>query len=145
MAKITLNVKKTFEAKRLIVSAGVKYWDDATVNGEEDTDGMLMPYRAGDRWLPVIDIDSGTILDWPSDKTADINYKVCDDGKYTLVDENQDDICTIDGYVPNIMCPERGGYGDYIIMKVNEFGKINNWKCDLSDFVEEKEEDSWMK
>jgi hypothetical protein len=42
-----------------------------------------------------------------------------------------------DGYVPEIMCPEGNGYGDYIIMKVNENGYIANWDADLSDFEEE--------
>lgn len=140
MAKITLKIEKTFEAKRLIVSAGVRYWEDTKVNGLKDIDGKFIPCRLEDRWHPIIDIDSGFIMNWERGKTADIHYKVCDDGNYTLMDENQETIKIIDGYVPKIMSPEENGYGDYIIMKVNEFGKILNWKCDLSDFSKEQED-----
>ena len=140
MAKITLKIEKTFEAKRLIVSAGVRYWEDATVDGVEDTEGKLIPCRSEDRWRPIIDIDSGTIMNWERGKTADIHYKVCDDVKYTLMDENQEVIYVLDSYVPNIMSPEESGDGDYIIMKVNKFGRINNWRSDLSDFVEEEQD-----
>ena len=30
------------------VSAGVRYWEDATINGATDTDGTLTPMRKGD-------------------------------------------------------------------------------------------------
>jgi hypothetical protein len=29
------------------VEAEVRYWEDASVNGQEDTDGKLMPFRFG--------------------------------------------------------------------------------------------------
>jgi hypothetical protein len=32
----------------LHVKAGVRYWEDATVNGEEDTDGSFIPFRNED-------------------------------------------------------------------------------------------------
>ena len=35
------------------VSAAVRYWEDATVNGTEDTDGALIPMREGHKWAPV--------------------------------------------------------------------------------------------
>lgn len=35
--KITINKPTDFEAKFLEVDAGVRYWDDAKVNGEYDT------------------------------------------------------------------------------------------------------------
>lgn len=125
---------KTVEVKYLQVHAGVRYWEDATVNGVEDEEGLLIPFRTSDTWSPIIDIDNGVILEWPEGTTADIHYKVCDDGTYKLLDENKKSIKKIDGYVPNIMCPEDNGFGDYIIMVVDEKGKINNWVCDLSDF-----------
>ena len=35
-----------------------------------------------------------------------------------------------DGYVPDVMCPTGGGYGDYIIMHVNGDGVIEKWNQD---------------
>ena len=33
-----------------------------------------------------------------------------------------------------MMCPEGGGYGDYIIMKIDENGVIRNWNVNIEDF-----------
>lgn len=101
------------------VSAGVRYWEDATVNGEEDTEGCLIPCRNGDYWEPKIDINTGQILNWTQGTSADIHYKVCDDGKYTLHAADGSTIEIKEGYVPKIMCPGGQEYGDYIIMEVN--------------------------
>lgn len=132
--KFTLKVKKEFDIKYLRVEAGVRYWEDATVNGIEDTDGSLIPCRDGGNWEPLIEIETGKITNWEQGVTADIHYKVCDDGTYMLLDEGANTIKSIDGYVPKIMCPNGNGYGDYIIMNVDESGFIKNWNPDLSDF-----------
>ena len=78
--KVVLKVQKEYEVKYLKVRAGVRYWEDTTVNGEVDEEGLLIPLRTGGSWTPLIDIDRGVIIDWPQGVVADINYKVCDDG-----------------------------------------------------------------
>lgn len=132
--EVTVTEEKVFNAVFLQVSAGVRYWENATVNGQKDTEGDLIPFRYGDYWKPKIHIDAGTVIDWPEGTTADIHYKVCDDGVYTLLDEGGAKILEQDGYVPDIMCPEREGYGDYIIMKIDGSGKIANWKQTQAGF-----------
>ena len=82
--KIKLKIEKEYEVQTLIVIAEVRYWEDATVNGIEDTEGDLIPFRNGENWCPIIDIDSGVILKWPVGTTADIHYK-CNDGIYKLI------------------------------------------------------------
>ncbi len=115
-------------AKFILVSAGVRYWEDATVNGAEDKDGTLIPFRSGDNWLPIIDVDTGTIVGWPAGVTAEIHYKVCDAGTYTLADAEYKKIGAFGGYyVPEILCPKDNGYGDYIILAVDEWGRIDGW------------------
>jgi hypothetical protein len=116
------------------VNAGVRYWEDATVNGVEDEDGTRIPFRDGDRWRPLIDVDSGKIIDWPIGVTADIHYKVCDDGIYLLTTCTGIPLTELDDYVPDTMCPEPKGYGDYIIMKIDENGFIHNWKFNKKEF-----------
>lgn len=120
--------------KKLKVRAGVRYWEDASVNSKEDVKGDLIPCREGDYWCPEIDLKSGVIINWEKGKKADIHYKVCDDGLYKLYDDKENCLSVIDGYVPTIMCPERNGYGDYIIMQVDENGKIKNYKKIFDDF-----------
>lgn len=41
-------------ARYIEVAAEVRYWEDATLNGEEDTDGQV-PLRRGALWVPVIE------------------------------------------------------------------------------------------
>ena len=134
--KVTIKTTKEVDAKTLHVEAGVRYWEDSEVNGIEDTDGNLIPFRKGDYWCPVIDIDLGQIRDWPIGMTADIHYKVCDDGGYQIQDADGNIIITKEGYVPDTLAPESDGYGDYIIMKVDDLGCIANWKFNINDFID---------
>lgn len=53
------------QATYIEVSAGVRYWEDATINGATDTDGTLTPMRKGDNWEPVIRLADGMVMDWP--------------------------------------------------------------------------------
>ena len=136
-----VKIKKLVEVniKTLHVKAGVRYWEDATVNGVEDVDGKLIPCRDGENWYPIIDIESGKIIDWEIGKTANIHYKVCDNGEYCLLDENEEIVIHLDGYVPKTLSPEGIAYGDYIKMKVNSEGYIDKWNFDISDFIEDEE------
>ena len=123
-------MKTQEELTYLLVSADVRYWEDAEVNGIEDTNGDLIPFRKGDAWEPVIDLRSGRILDWPQGTTASIHYKVCDAGRYYLADKTMKPIRKYDSdYVPDdFLCYGDRGYGDYIIMQVSETGHISAWR-----------------
>lgn len=113
----------------ILAEAGVRYWEDATVNGVQDEDGTLIPCRVGDIWRAKIDLATGVICDWPSGTTADIHYKVCDNGEYWLLDANGSPIARRDGYVPGVfLCHGDNGYGDYIILKVGSDGQIAHYQ-----------------
>jgi hypothetical protein len=137
--KTTVKIEKEVELKTLIVHASVRYWEDATVNGTEDTqNGDNIPCKVGDSWKPIIDIDSGIITNWKQGITAGIHYKVCDECGWDLLDEKGEIILqSEDGYVPSTLSPARNGYGDYIIMSINENGKIEDWEFDINDFNNE--------
>jgi hypothetical protein len=137
-ATLTITKEIEVEIKTLHVSAKVRYWEDATVNGVEDTNGGLIPFRNGDNWEPVIDIDAGKVIDWPAGVTADIHYKVCDCGTYTFKDEKGEPVLTHDGYVPDIMEQGDNGYGDYIIMKIDGTGQIQCWKPTIEDLLDKQ-------
>lgn len=114
----------------LIVEAGVRYWEDATVNGQEDTEGTLIPCRSGELWKPIIELATGKIRDWPQGTTADIHYKVCDAGEYWLADAAGKLLRKYKGhYVPDhLLCVGDRGYGDYIIFNVGPDGVIEGWR-----------------
>lgn len=129
--KVTITVPKTMAIQFLRVSAGVRYWEDATINGQPDADGTMTPLRNGALWEPRINLETGEVLDWPwpQGPTADIHFKVCDAGDYWLQDENGIDVAKWKGdYVPDgILCVGGGGYGDYIILKIGANGLIEGW------------------
>lgn len=142
MEEISITVSRTQQVpvKYLRAECGVRYWEDATVNGVEDTVGTLIPCREGDEaWAPMIDLATGKIENWRQGTKADIHYKVCDDGAYELRNEAGDLVRRVTGYVIKMMCPEENGYGDYVIMKVDENGVIANWKVDLTEFEDASE------
>ena len=136
--KIQVRAVTKREVKYLRARCGVRYWEDATVNGECDADGSRIPCRSNDDWCPTIDLEMGEIEGWPDGTTADIHYKVCDDGNYELLDADRRVVKAIDGYVPDIMCPGDIPDGDYVIMSVGPDGAIKNWRADLSDFERER-------
>lgn len=127
-------IRAAREVRYLFAQCGVRYWEDASVNGTADDDGARIPFRQGDTWAPVIDLDAGRVVDWPEGVTAKVHYKVCDEGVYRLLDADREVICEIDGYVPKIMCPGGEGYGDYVIMSIGPDGAIADWRLDLSEF-----------
>jgi len=133
------------------VRAGVRYWDDATVNGKEDEAGSLIPHRVAEDWCPTIRLTDGKVMDWPQGVTADVHYKVCDAGEYWLLDEDKLTIAKWAGfYVPDdFLCHGDTGYGDYIIFKIDADGRIQSWRmpevvwaceCDNDD-----EQSAWKK
>lgn len=132
--KITLKVEKTYNAKWLHVHAGVRYWEDSTVNGVKDELGNLIPCRNGDYWEPRINIETGEIVNWNKGTISKIHYKVCDNGAYHLMDEEKNQIKYIDGYVISSLSINDNGHGDYIIMNVDENGMIEDWEFNPKDF-----------
>jgi hypothetical protein len=134
--KATIKIEREVDIKTLVVMAGVRYYEDAIVNGKEDTNGDLIPCKDGELWCPIIDVDSGVILNWKEGVTAEVHYKVCDNGCYYLQDEEGNTVLSIEeDYVPKIMSPKENGWGDYIIMDIDEVGKISNWKQTLDGFI----------
>jgi len=131
------------KAVYLEVEAEVRYWEDATVNGQEDEAGTLIPFKFGSMWCPVIRLEDGKVISWPEGTTARIHYKVCDAGEYWLADEDGRIAKWAGSYVPNeFLChgPDSNGYGDYIIFKVGPDGLIQDWRkptievvCDCED------------
>lgn len=137
--KVEIIKKVTYEVKYLRVNVAPRYWQDSDVDGTEDTYGKLIPFRNGSDWAFLIDADTGLIKDWPKGTTADIHYKVCDEGTYALLDSEMKEIASKDGYVPGVMCPGGEGFGDYIIMNIDSDGMIQYWDPEQLQFIIESE------
>lgn len=87
--------------------------------------------RDGLYWSPVIELDSGKIINWDNGVEASVCIKVRDNGRYLLLDANKSAIYSRDDeYVPEayLVHSIEQGYGDYIQFDVCEDGKIFNYK-----------------
>lgn len=124
-----------FSPTRLIVSAEVRYWEDAKINGEQDTeDGTRIPLKVGSLWKPIIELETGRVLEWPQGTMADIHYKVCDQGEYWIEDADGERLKWKGSYVPSdLLCVGGNGYGDYIILKISAAGIIEGWQTPTLD------------
>ena len=138
------------DATTILVNANVRYWEDGEINGVDDHPTMpTMPCAVkgekGYHWMPIIDIETGQIRNWREGTTAEIHYKVCDEFECRIIDEKGGERCLIkdyEGYVPYFMCPKECGYGDYVIMDINENGYIQDWdKAAVLNFIENNEEE----
>ena len=119
--KAIIKIKKEVEVKTLEVEAKIDDIGGIEINGQNIEKRELLPFLKGDYWCPIIDIDTGTINEWPKGATAKIYVKVSDGGIYLLKDEQGDAVLSFKkGYVPKIMYPKKKGYGEYIIMNINK-------------------------
>lgn len=117
----------------LKASMGVRYWEDATLNGQPRFEEDDFPLRKFDTWNITIDLHTGHILNWPLGTDASVHFKVCDDGVYSLLDENMNEVVTKEGYVPSMI----GEYGDYVVLDIDQNGYIKNFEVDLDYFINE--------
>lgn len=136
--KFERTIKQEVEVTTLHASLGVRYWEDASVNGAtDDGDEPSMPLVRDGRWHLLIDLATGRIDGWPRGTTAETHYKVCDDGVYRLLDAAGNEVCKLYGYVPSMLSPGGKGYGDYVIMAIGADGLIEGWEADLSYFSQD--------
>ena len=148
------NVTVTFKGEPLTdisipilkVRAEVRYFEDGVVNGEndisyEEQEKGVRPripcvernvgenLKAYDMWSWCLEIDpnSGFIRNWPLGFKASVHYKVCDGCHIEYIEKGKK-ICDNerDGYVPDFLCPNGEGYGDYMIMEIDG-GFIQKW------------------
>lgn len=126
--KAIVKVEKEIEIKFVKLSVAVRY-DDEDIPFD-------FPFRNGDMWNAKIDIDNGSVVDWPQGQKGNLEMKICDEGSYYLLDENENVILSIENdYVPNRLLP--GSYGDYLKLHIGENGVISNWysKPSIEDFL----------
>lgn len=137
--KVTLKIEKEFDVSFLAVTAGIRYAEDVDVDGEPCEELSEIPLHDGEHWQVMINVDTGVIENWPQGKTVGIHAKVCDDGTYSILDANRQEIKTIDGYVLDCLAIGENGYGDYIIMEIEENGQIKDWVPKFPEFVSDND------
>lgn len=96
--------------------------------------------RQGEKYLVLkIDVETGQVLNWPKNSPHDFyDVKIVDEGKYLLLDKNDEVIAEYSGYVPD--CVGHGGWGDYLEFEIDSDSNIKEWiftQEDLDEFMKE--------
>lgn len=131
--KVTVSKPVEIEIKYMRIAVPVRYDEDDMPND--------FPFRKGDVWDIVVDMDTGKIENWPEGVEHSLYMKVCDSGSYLLLDTNREEVGSIiEDYVPSAV---PGEYGDYISLEIAGDGTITNWKKkpNLSKFFKQSEGD----
>jgi hypothetical protein len=119
--KFEVTKPTTIDVKYVSISVAVRYDEDDMPND--------FPFRIGDTWSIIVDIETGKIKDWPEvnwEEDFGLYMKVCDCGVYKLLDIDMFVLGETEGYVPHGVVP--GEYGDYIHLIIEPDGTISNWK-----------------
>lgn len=144
--KVEIKTKKEVEIIKVVVKAGVRYWEDCLVNGldyneEPSPDFSKIPCKENDTWCPIIDVDNGIVLNWTKGTKLQTHFKVCDECGFSLLDADGNTVYSRDEYVPSFLSIDESGYGDYILLTIDGDGKILNWEPSLiEEFLEDLED-----
>lgn len=87
-----------------------------------------------------IDVENGKLLNHDFGHKIELYNKVVDEGTYTLVDTETGETKIIQDYVIAGLDTYGNGYGDYVILNINENGFIKEWDSDkiLTNFIKVK-------
>lgn len=111
---------KTIEANLIRFTIPLRYLD------EEDHIADDFPGRHdGDKLTMLIGLDDGIVRDWPKGRVEQVYEKVCDEGVYTLLNDDGTEVTTSEGYVPGFFPEDH--YGDYVILGITGDGKVTGW------------------
>lgn len=129
-----MNLTLEVELSRICINAYIEYWEDAYVNGmEDDNENPSIPCVDSSKyyWQPIINIETGEVLNWKKGITAKTNYKVRDEFSCDFLDNKEETVKSYEGYVPEFMYPGEKGFGDYIMLTIDKDGYIKNWDKNL--------------
>ena len=134
--KAKVKIEKEVEIRSVLIEIAPRHI------GDSDDDDMRTDFPllndAKTMWRASVNIDTGEIDNWPIGDARQMHVKVCDAGRYSLIDDGGNVIAVRDGYVPHGVVP--GEYGDYIKLSINEQGVITNWpkRPRISEFFEDE-------
>ena len=134
--KIKVMKEVEIEVKKVVIEFCPRYLDEeeSAFHKSKDT-----PMFDGNKVSITFSPETGVIFGWPDSKPVSIYEKICDEGTYILLDENNNEVAAIrENHVPSVVPNE---FGDYISLEINDMGKITNFipNPDFSDFFESED------
>ena len=132
--KARVKVEKEVEIVAVRIEIAPRYIGDSGDDDMPTSFPLLNDLKS--LWQATVNIDTGQIESWPIGDARKMHVKVCDAGRYSLIDQSGVIISVLDGYVPNKLIP--GEYGDYVILDIDANGIITNWpkKPSLEQFFD---------
>ncbi len=120
-------------------------WSTSQINGVNDVDDnpqmpLISEHKGENAWHIVVNLDNGQICNWPQGTKASIHYKSVDANYIDILDDRLGIVKEYEGYVPNFLCPKEDGWGDYVIMEIDENGFIQDFNNNLDDIFGEEDE-----
>ena len=137
---------------KIKIQAGVRYWVDCKYSTDncatwiqcDDSDEndlavrKLIPCveflekKGNWYWCLNVDFNSGKIENWKQGFHLKTFFKVCDDGKYQIIDDADNiiwdsDIDSKSSYVPTFLEIDSSNYGDNIYITIYGDGTIKDW------------------
>ncbi len=145
-------MKKKIKVEEEIDLAGVecwihpRHWSTSEINGvEDDDDNPQMPLiqeHLGEKaWHIIVNLDTGQICNWPQGTKASIHYKSVDENYIHILDDRLGIVKEYEGYVPNFLCPKEEGWGDNVLMDIDENGFIQDFNNNLDDIFDNEDDD----
>ena len=130
--KIKIIKEVEVEACLIDVDAHIRYLEDIGFEQDDNwcdcnADNPECPCFDGHQWKPIINLNTGKIINWDKEIKCHVLGKVCDKFKCIIKGINGEHLIEYEGYVPSFMAIEDNGYGDYIDMIVEEDGTIKDW------------------
>ena len=135
-------IEKEVDVKQITLSVLVLDWMGFEIDGIAETENEAVPCKRDNYWEPIIDVEVGTILNWKKGvvaavmcKILQLNFKIIDSLGETLLCKEG---IGKDGkpiQIPDTLSPGNSGWDSYIILDINEEGKIEDWNFNINDFV----------
>jgi len=80
----------------------------------------------------IINLETGKVENWRKNILLETHFKVCDEGEYSFLDENFNEVINITDefdqyYVPDFLSLEDDGYGDYVYIDIMSDGTIKHF------------------
>lgn len=134
--KIKVMKEIEVEIEKVVIEFSPRYLDEkeSAFHKSKDT-----PMFDGKQVSIAFNPETGGIFGWPHNKPVSIYEKICDEGTYILLDEDDNEVAAIrENYVPSVVPNE---FGDYIVLEIDDGGTITNFipNPDFSEFFEKED------
>lgn len=101
--------------------------DESMKSGQKSNMPCMVIENGNYFWRPIINIKTGQIVNWEQGKAASTSYKIVDECGVSYRLAGGEKSKEIVDYVPDCLCVDEFGYGDYMYLSIDFEGYIDGW------------------